>query len=895
MTSAAVIVGVNAYTSKPLTSAVNDADEFRKALIKYGLVGEKEIQMFTSPALAGTQEATKKKIKDALYDFYVNGDDLDRFFFFFAGHGLLTFSNVAQGATRTVLLPSDVQDLDRDGDSLIDLAELQSYLRHGGPQQQCYIIDACRNLEAQSHPPSVGTLGWKGRVPLGAARAQSTLYAVSELGEARGVREGLGVVTGHVIEALKGEGVAKDYDNESQKWVVSMRSLSDYVKDAVAQGLINEPAYLRRYLMPQFDGPDPQTDPLRELGAVGDESLTVKIKPSQAAPDTSVTLSLRSFPLKDYGLPPQKNGATFSLPPQQYLVEAVYRPDRSIVPVPNRRTIDLRKDHDLEIIVPLSGPSPSPSDGPDTGPDTGPPEPNVSIEGFAAEASFSVRESLSVMDLVAVAASAPPGRITATALEPEVVIEVDSLQPPYKKWSGNRNLDIEVPTGNYELRFRLGINVFNRTTVYVKAGQTMNVSPTVDAGSIVREALDLQAGLPEDAVISESIGPIQAGLLQTMLPLIGVKPFDTRNEILGQFTNLVAPRDPKLFQMHPLSVVIALDGNKWGETPAADVLQRIRCRTEVHTHAYEPATDAGFSFAPIQELQLEPLARATLRDDLAALPEGGGFGRIRLAVSSAPAPSFMLVISSPELGNFSLACAAIDGRATVVSVTFRPDGSVDVSQNILRLPNRPDLYTQELVPDLPYGRMVRELQLGQQLYRSGELVEQKFSGSLSKALTNLLYAKWTDPILSCMGFLAWQRYDQTPSHSEVLPLLRETATNLERYFSGLPDTWIVYGLAFPEERVVVFDSLLRWDRVPVLAESVRILAGYAEEAGRPDAPVVLFARRMSVGQSWAQGFRMDEELTPHIGAASWAAVTQKSATASALDENEDEETSTAGA
>ena len=45
---------------------------------------------------------------------------MERFIFFYAGHGILAFSNSAQTYTRTALVPADVDDLKRDGRLLID-------------------------------------------------------------------------------------------------------------------------------------------------------------------------------------------------------------------------------------------------------------------------------------------------------------------------------------------------------------------------------------------------------------------------------------------------------------------------------------------------------------------------------------------------------------------------------------------------------------------------------------------------------------------------------------------------------------------------------------------------------------------------------------------------------
>ena len=613
--------------------------------------------------------------------------------------------------------------------------------------------------------------------------------------------------------------------------------------------------------------------------------LTINVIPTQVISDTDVVLRLKSIKVDKYCLPPQKSHQKFALPPQRYLVEAVYNPDPKIIPIPSRKTIDVRKERELDILVPLPGVPPPP---PPVLPDAGPSPPDISFESRGLTPPLIPIEGT--------------GSIEAYALEWAVAIELESLQAPYEKWSELGSLSLVVPTGSYRLRFRLGTDVFNEAELYVKAGETVKVSPTIAAPPLVREALEMQEHLPPTTVISESIGDIQAGLLQTMLPLIGVKPFDIQNEILHQFAGLVEPRRPEAFDMHPLSVVIAVDGYRWGDdVRPLDIVRSINCRTEVNALPRDPMMDSGFSFAPVQELELSPLTRATLRHERAARPDGLGFERVGLAVTTAPAPSFTLVVNSPYLGSYRLTCAAIRGRVTVVNFTFRPDGSVDIGQNILRLPGRPGLYADEKEPEVPYSRMVRELQLGQQLYRSGELIEQKFRGGLSGVLDDLLRAKWTDPVVSCMALLAWRRYaEMQPERSEANAAefnsaLLEAASNLHRYFYGLPDSHLVYGLAFPKTQTTEFEYLLSANHVPVLAESARILARHAEETGREDAAVVRVARRMALTQSWASVVNAGGVLTPRSGVAASAAF-EAAAGSTATEAKEDaEETGAAGA
>jgi hypothetical protein len=77
--TAAVVIGINDYKVRPLTSAVNDARAFRKALINLDLVPEEQIVLLTSPSIGSNQtRATSKRITDTLYEYYVKSD-LDRF------------------------------------------------------------------------------------------------------------------------------------------------------------------------------------------------------------------------------------------------------------------------------------------------------------------------------------------------------------------------------------------------------------------------------------------------------------------------------------------------------------------------------------------------------------------------------------------------------------------------------------------------------------------------------------------------------------------------------------------------------------------------------------------------------------------------------------------------
>ena len=108
MKSAALIIGVDEIADRPLTSAVNDAMAFREALLELDMVAENQVTLLTTPARHPTaRDATRRNIKTEIDRFYRSGEQYDRLFFFFAGHGLLrTAMAAAPSCTRRSCLPT---------------------------------------------------------------------------------------------------------------------------------------------------------------------------------------------------------------------------------------------------------------------------------------------------------------------------------------------------------------------------------------------------------------------------------------------------------------------------------------------------------------------------------------------------------------------------------------------------------------------------------------------------------------------------------------------------------------------------------------------------------------------------------------------------------------------
>jgi hypothetical protein len=245
--------------------------------------------------------------------------------------------------------------------------------------------------------------------------------------------------------------------------------------------------------------------------------------------------------------------------------------------------------------------------------------------------------------------------------------------------------------------------------------------------------------------------------------------------------------------------------------------------------------------------------------------DGFGLRRVGLAITEAPGSSFLLSVGSPQAGRFTFAAASLPNRVTVVSLVLRADGSFNLSQNLLRIPGRQ--YPDEPVHYIGYPRMVRELQIGQELFKTGELVSSELSGrgdqpynaaiGQREVLRDLLYAKWTDPILSSMALHSWLAIEGEPvDFAQSAPyLIAQSARNLRHYFGELPDTQIAFALVNPEQedglRERIFAELVAAGAVPVLAEHARLLARIAEQSDRAEAPVHRLAQLLAREQPWS--------------------------------------------
>lgn len=794
--TAALVVGIDAYAAKPLTSAVHDATAFRDALVRLELVRDTNVVFLPNPG--------HQAILDALQESYAGGSKIKRFYFFFSGHGCLGYVDAARSRTHSAIIPVNFRDFARDAGLLIDVDDLAERMQLAGPLEQFHFIDACRDMPYDS-VPNLPPIAWPA-AKAGAARKQARVFAVSPLGTAAGVRDGMGVMTSHLLKGLEGAGIALDYSDDLEEFVITAQSLCNYAEEQVRTTLSGTELWQHKYMVPEIRVAGPATDPIRRFAVTKNVGVTLHIDPDAAAGDTTVTLSHRRNVV--FTWPPKHNHEQVALLPQRYLIEAS---SRTGAVEPARAPLDVRQTQEATIRVTTVVPPPV------VIADSG-------VSATVAVVSRPKSDHPTVGHKLGV--STALGTVIAKAMEKQVAIELKGLDPPYLVRSHQHTLEENVPPGFYRVSFRIGPDVFSTTEFEVATGETVRVTPTAGTSPILRDSsLSINSG--EAALVSETIGAIQAAVVPTMLPMIGLKLFDVTGTLFSRLQSAVPTIEPSQFGPSPLALVIAIDGHGWAR-PAPDVLTDVRV-----------ALDGGAAVG------LQPL-------------QAPGFERVGFAAAAAPGRSFKITLSSPDLGSVVLASAALRRRATIVTLRFTPDGQLDVSQNLLRLPGQ--TYDDEPDPNVPPGRLIRQLQLGQKLYQSGELVASAETTDL-ELINMMFYAKWTDPILSCMAFFALDdaaKVNQA-ARERWAHWVPQVATNLRKYFADLPDSRVVFGLSFTAERDALFEELLQKGEVPVLARSAKALVTYrrgltgaaATKLGPSAAALEQFVDRIGVKSAWS--------------------------------------------
>jgi uncharacterized caspase-like protein len=266
----AILIGVDGYSFRPLTSAVNDAVAMRDALVGRStphlqpIFDDADVTLLVTPhanasSNPGTELATRDAILRTLKSHYDTTDPASLILVYFAGHGLAVSPD---GRVReTLILPSDVTGPEA-GRNMISLDQLLHLFAERGPLQQLWIIDACRDMPYQRRPRGY-EIDWTEQPPQ-SQRVQVSIFAVAQGGEAISTSGGQGRFTEYLLAGLAGKGSAADYI-PGRGHVVTAQSLHEYARRRISEALEGYDDWTRTIQTPQITQANATLEPLRDL------------------------------------------------------------------------------------------------------------------------------------------------------------------------------------------------------------------------------------------------------------------------------------------------------------------------------------------------------------------------------------------------------------------------------------------------------------------------------------------------------------------------------------------------------------------------------------------------------------------------------------------------------
>lgn len=799
----AILIGVDAYGFRPLTSAVNDAVAMREALVgrstppQQPILDDTEITLLATPQVgvsvnSRTAPATRDEILSALRPHYDTTDPAAFLLVYFAGHGLTASPD---GRVReTLILPSDVTGPE-DGRNMISINQLLNLFAERGPLQQLWIIDACRDMPYQRRPRGYD-IEWQEQ-PAQGPRAQVSIFAVAQGGEALSESGGQGRFTTHLLAGLAGKGSAADY-LPGRGYCVTAQSLHEYARRRVNEALEGYDDWTRTIQMPQISQSNSTVDPLRDLPRPLPRKFAVTVRPPEAEPAVDLALEVQ-FGLPVGGWPPEAL-------PRIYELRATLKPGMDQLwgePAPGLVAVDLREEDGATVSVPprISQP-PFPASQPQ------PAQPTTGERGIARAVTVTQQAGFvhRFMDQRAT--------LTVVATDAGARVRLQRAESPWDELEEQPNTPISLESGVWNVMVVLGDQTISATRVVLSAGEkrtTRAVAQITPATAALLPPIQGAVATPETVMPSETIGPMQGAILPTLLPLFALKLYDTGNIILHQFEDRHIPTvstDEIPSGEMPLAVAICIEGTRRPDGPT--------------------------------------------RVEGAELKWIGADSRISLFAGWKRESRDTITI---DIGSrrVSVAAPGIHGGVTVVAGTSWPDGRLDFSVANFRLPVG-TLWAPNPSPYVTVGEISRALALAAPLFRAG--ADLWFARDWE--LNDLADAKWLDPVLGVLAFHIHDHRLASKVSQISFPLVEDSRSvreiirrNLGNYFRDLPDSRIVAALNLdPELRRAALMELLEDPDLgqPVVTASLAHIAQAATEAGLDDHWAVDRFARINPGQ-----------------------------------------------
>ena len=211
MRAHALVIGIDRYPKSEwnLTGAVRDALEFADWVVKAGGVAPENLTLLLSPVgdAKGAKKATRKAILEAFHKYEKGGaKDADRFWFYYAGHGLAAPGQ--DTAAGPLVVPADVKDIDfYVNQEPVGLELFRGAMQDVLPKQQFFFIDACRDvLPATSNKSLVQQLAWDVRKIDDDQLSTQAVFLGTTAGQKSKEVRGKGLFGRALIAALRGLG-----------------------------------------------------------------------------------------------------------------------------------------------------------------------------------------------------------------------------------------------------------------------------------------------------------------------------------------------------------------------------------------------------------------------------------------------------------------------------------------------------------------------------------------------------------------------------------------------------------------------------------------------------------------------------------------------------------------
>jgi Caspase domain len=740
----AIVIGIDRYDAPEarLNGAVNDALRMREWLLRPdgGGVPARNLACLLSAhpgrdvASTGALPATTANVITTIERVLErSGAEGDRFYFYFAGHGL---SARLPGNTQSGMAFADFTNVLRNNSltafSLFDLFQSTQF------KEQFFFIDGCR--DAPFDTESVLGAYPKPRLPKPPVRPQFVMFAAALLQQAIQVNEH-GAFTDALLDGLAGNGRAKIWDaNEGLEgaYIVRWSTLFKYVKTTVEARRLSA-THKDAIQVPRRYGEDSGEDPvLGRAIAPADaarERLTVHLAPDRALPESSIFVRDLSGVVKTEPKPITSVPVAFELPPRSYgvAVEAA-----GWKQVGSFKTVDLYEPADIAIELELD---------PDAAGAV------RSVPKTRRYNDFAVK-GFSFDPLAGVVGA--PRTTTLTVRSNDTLASLEIADESGKIIAGGRGTADarRLSEGFYRARLISPEGDVAEELVHLEAGdqRTVTVVAPVPDGPVLDRLID-RADFRRDADgtvwPSEAVGPSAWLRLSTVLAL-GASASVERER--GYGFRLRSIGFPDLAGMPPatsgIEVVVGSDDETWAAR------QTIAFDAEAPAHAQpvgaEPAIGALVHLcAPGSHI-------VTLRDRDAA-------GAMQLALDVLP-------------GRLTLVVVTREGARVTTNIYMPPFGGDPGTH-----PSPVDLLLRDPDHELSAFAAVRRIELMQRAAANGRVTPTRIEIDL------LLHDKWRDPVAGCLGAYLGLRL------GTELASLDEASTNLGRYFGSMPDAHVVRG------------------------------------------------------------------------------------------------------